>query len=156
MNGVAEPVSPPATVPRKKSKPLLPVRGVCSLVGMNEDEVLGLIQSGAIRWAFDVSLARRRQRRKHLRILPAAVVDYIKGQTCGLKWPDVFALLLPDAPTIRAHEVSRLLNISGDQVYRLIDGGQIVACSARRRGPAGSARIPVASLVRFFQKRRFP
>ena len=116
MTTVAEPIPPVAPVTRQKSKPLLPLRGVCSLVNEDENRVLELIKSGEIAWSFDVSLARRRPRRKYLRILPAAVADYLKGQPCRLKWPDVFALLLPDAPTIRAHEVSRLLNISGDQV----------------------------------------
>ena len=156
MKAVAEPIPAAATPSRQRSKPLLPLRGVCSLVNEDEDRVLELIKSGEIAWAFDVALAQKRGRRKEFRILPAAVADYLKGQTCGLKWPDVFALLLPDAPTIRAHEVSRLLNVSGDQVYRLIDGRQIIACPARRRGPTGSARIPVTSMVQFFQKRRFP
>jgi hypothetical protein len=159
MTAAAEhipPVAPVAPMPRKKSKPLLPLRGVCSLVNEDENRVLELIKSGAIAWAFDVALAQKRGRRKELRILPAAVADHLKGQPCRLKWPDVFALLLPDAPTIRAHEASRLLNVSGDQVYRLIDGRQIIASPARRRGPTGSARIPVTSMVQFFQKRRFP
>ena len=154
--GVDESSPTPATASQKISKPLLPLRGVCSLVNEDENRVLELIKSGEIAWAFNVALAQKRGRRKEFRILPAAVADYLKGQTCGLKWPDVFALLLPDAPTIRAHEASRLLNVSGDQVYRLIDGRQIIASPARRRGPTGSARIPVTSMVQFFQKRRFP
>jgi hypothetical protein len=77
-------------MPRQRSKPLLPVRGVCSLVDENEKKVVNLIEEGAIAWAFDISLGRR----MCLRVLPAAVADYLQGRTCELKWADVFGLLM--------------------------------------------------------------
>ena len=91
-----EPVSAPATVPRQRSKPLLPLRGVCSLVDKDENSVLELIESGEIAWAFDVALAQRRGRKRELRMLPAAVADYLKGRPCELDQPTVFGLLVPD------------------------------------------------------------
>ena len=85
MNAVAEPVSPAATMSRQRSKPLLPVRGVCSLIERDEDHVLKLILDGSIGWAFNVALEAKRGRNRYLRILPAAVADYMHGRTCSLK-----------------------------------------------------------------------
>jgi hypothetical protein len=152
MNAVAEPTSPPATTPRQRSKPLLPVRGVCSLVDKNEDQVLELIENGSLAWAFDVSCDRKR---RELRILPAAVASYLHGRACELKWPDVLGLMLPDATTILASEITRMLNVSGDHTYHLIDRKHIVACPTRRRGPGGSARVPTKSFTTFLQQRRY-
>ena len=151
MNAAAETRSPAATAPRKHSKPLLPLRACCSLVDKDENRVLELIESGEIAWAFDVSLDRKR---RAIRALPAAVADYLKGHTCELKWADVLGLMLPDAPTILASEITRVLNVSGDHTYHLIDRKKIVACPTRRRGPGGSARVPTKSFVQFLQTRR--
>ena len=156
MNASAESVSRPATPQRHKTKPLLSVRGVCSLVDKSQNKVLELIESGEIAWAFDVSLAQKPGRKRHLRILPAAVADYLKGLTCELKWADVLGLMLPDAPAILACEITRVLNVSSEHTYNLIDQKQIIASPTRRRGPGGSARVPAKSFVQFLQKRRFP
>jgi hypothetical protein len=122
-------------------------------VDKNEDRVLELIEDGSLAWAFDVSIVRKR---RELRILPAAVASYLQGHTCELKWADVLGLLLPDATTILASEITRMLNVCCDHTYHLIDRKQIVACPTRRRGPGGSARVPSKSFTQFLQQRRFP
>lgn len=156
MKTLAEPISPPATVPRPRSKPLLPVRGGCSLVDENEDQVLKLIEDGSIAWAWDVALDTKPGHNRYLRILPAAVADYMQGRACELEWTDVQGLLLPDAPTMPASDITRILNVSNDHTYHLIDRKRIVACPTRRRGPGGSARVPAKSFSQFLQQRRFP
>jgi hypothetical protein len=151
MKTLAEPISPPATMRRRRSKPLLPIRGVCSLVDKSAERVLEMIEEGAIAWAFDVSLD---QKRREIRVLPAAAADYLKGKACELKWSDVLGLMLPDAPTVSALEITRVLNVCGDHTYALIDRKRIVACPTRRRGPGGSARVPANSFIQFLRKRR--
>jgi hypothetical protein len=153
MTTATKSIPPPAAPPRQRTKPLLPVRGVCSLVDKNEDRVLELIENGSLAWAFDVSCVRKR---RELRILPAAVAAYLHGRACELKWPDVLGLMLPDATTILASEITRILNVSCDHVYHLIDRKHIVACPTRRRGPGGSARVPTENFTLFLQQRRFP
>ena len=153
MKAAVEPVSQPVTPARQRSKPLLPVRGVCSLVDKNAEQVLQLLEEGALSWAWDVSLARKR---REIRVLPAAVADYLKGHTCELKWADVLDLMVPDAPTVPASDITRMLNVSSDHTYHLIDRKQIVACPTRRRGPGGSARVPAKNLIQFLEQRRFP
>ena len=154
MNAAAEPVSPPAPAPRQSSKPLLPLRGVMSLVNKNENRIWELIETGQIAWGFDVALAQKDGRKRELRVLPAAVADYLKGRPCELEWADVFALLLPDGPTILASEIARVINVSSDHVYHLIEGKQIIACAIRRPGLGGSAPVPTTSFIKFLQKRR--
>jgi hypothetical protein len=150
-------VSPPATVPRQRSKPLLPVRGVCSLIEKSEDQVLGLIEEGKLAWTFDISLlGPERGRSKELRVLPAAVADYMHGRPCELTWASVFSLLVPDSPIVTSLEIYRMLNISGTQLYNLVRAKQIVPCSTWRRGPKGKAKFEVVRFKDFLQARRFP
>ena len=141
---------------RPCSKPLLPVRGVMSLIDQNEDQVLKLIKDGSIAWAFNVALEAKRGRNRHLRILPAAVADFMRGRTCSLKWPDVFGLLLPDGPIVTSLEIYRMLNVSGDHLYNLVRAKQIICCSTWGRGPKGKARFATVRFIEFLQARRFP
>ena len=154
MTAIAEPVSTPAPATRLRSKPLLPLRGVCSLVDKDEDEVLKLIESGEIAWAFDVALAQKRGRKRELRILPAAVADYLKRRKCNLDWEAVCDLLRPDGPTIRVNKLAQILNVSADHVYHCVERRQIIACPSRRKGPGGSGRVATANFIKFLQKRR--
>ena len=127
-----------------------------SLIDQNEDQVLKLIKDGSIAWAFNVALEAKRGRNRHLRILPAAVADFMRGRTCSLKWPDVFGLLLPDDPTITSLFIYRMLNCSGDHLYNLVRRKQIVPCSNWRRGPKGKARFAPSQLIQFLQRRKYP
>jgi hypothetical protein len=125
-----------------------------ALVDKNENRVWELIETGEIAWGFDVALAQKDGCKRELRVLPAAVADYLKGRRCELQWPDVFAVLLPDGPTIPASEIARVINVSSDHVYHLVERKQIEACATRRPGPGGSALVPTTSFIKFLQKRR--
>jgi hypothetical protein len=155
MNAVAESLSTGATPQRARTKPLLSLRAVGSLVDKPPRKVGELIESGEIAWAFALSLDQKPGRDRYIRALPAAVADYLKGRACELQWKDVIGLMLPDAPTILACEITRILNVSSDHTYHLIDGKQIIACpTTRRPGPGGSARVPRKSFIQFLQQRR--
>ena len=155
MNTVAEPVSPAATMQR--SKPLLPVRGVMSLVDRNEDQVLSMIEDGKLAWAWDVALDTKRGGNRELRILPAAVAEYLRGRTCSLEWPAVLSLLLPhDEPVILSKEITRILNVRSTHTYHLARRNLITPRSTWRRGRGGCARFAADSFVQFLKSRRFP
>jgi len=157
MNAAAETLFPPATVSRPHSKPLLPVRGVISLVDRNEDQVLRLIEDGTLAWAFDVALDPKRGRNRELRVLPACVADYLRGQACSLEWADVLRLMLPhDGPVILSKDITRLLNVSGTHTYHLARRKLITPRSTWRRGRGGCARFAADSFVEFLKSRRFP
>ena len=157
MKAVAEPISQPATMPRNRSKPLLPVRGVMSLVDKNEDQVLRLIEDGKLAWAFDVALDPKRGRNREIRVLPASVADYLRGQPCTLQWDEVLRLLLPhDEPIIMSRDITRVLNISGTHTYHLVRRKLIAPRSTWRRGRGGCGRFAADSFVQFLKSRRFP
>ena len=148
---------PPATMPRQRSKPLLPVRGVMSLVDLNEDQVVALIEDGQLAWAFDVALDPKRGRNRELRVMPAAVSAYLRGQTCELEWAEVLRLLLPhDEPVILSKDIYRVLNVGSTHLYALARRKLIVPCSTWRRGPGGGGRFTTRSFVDFLTSRRFP
>jgi hypothetical protein len=155
MNAVSEPVSPAAPPPRQRSKPLLPLRGVMALLDRSKEEVLELLENGRLLWAWDVSLIPREGRKRELRILPAAVADYISGRQCQLDWEDVLRLLLPhDGPAILSSDISRVLNVSGTHLYDLARRKVLSPCSTWRAGRGGFARFPAKTFVDFLKSRR--
>ena len=106
MNTTLEPRPSQAAAP-VRGRPLLPVRGVMSVLDVGEREVLAAIEDGSLLWAWDLSLQPERARRKLLRVLPECVEDFSSGRACRLEWPDIFALLLPpNGETVFATESS--------------------------------------------------
>jgi hypothetical protein len=149
-------VTAPAPAQRARSKPLLPILGVCTLLDCDQDDVLKLIREGRIAWCWDVAVNIKRGHKHYLRFLPASVADYLRGCPCSLKWPEIFNLLLPDTPTVTSVDLYHMLNVSGDHLYNLVKAKQIVPCSSWRRGPLGKAHFAPARVIEFLQKRRFP
>lgn len=158
MNAVAEPVSPSATIPRqRRGKPLLSVGAVKSLIDKTEDQVKGMAEDGSLAWVFEVSSDPNRAHKKELRILPAAVASYLRGQPCLLEWADVLRLMLPhDEPMILSKDITRILNVSSSHTYHLARRKLIVPCSTWHRGRGGCARFSAKSFVDFLKTRRFP
>jgi hypothetical protein len=144
-------------IPPRRGKPLLPVRGVCSLIDMDERRTLKLIEEGQIAFAFDFTLDPRRARNKELRVLPAAVAAYMRGRACELNWADVLALVVPhDGPELLSSQITRALNICGEHLYNLARGKVLEPCSTWRRGRGGCARFRRQTFVDFLEKRRWP
>ena len=142
-------------MPRQRSKPLLPVRGVMSLIDRDEDQVLSMIEDGKLAWAWDVALDPKRGRARELRILPAAVACYLRGQACSLEWADVLTLLLPhDGPDILSRDITRILNVSGTHTYHLARRKLIAPRSTWRRGHGECGRFAAKSFVEFLHARR--
>jgi hypothetical protein len=128
-----------------------------SLIDASEDQVLRLIEDGQLAWAFDVALDPKRGRNRELRILPASVSAYLRGQTCELEWADVLRLLLPhDEPVILSKDITRILNVCGTHTYHLASRKLIVPCSTWRRGRGGCGQFTANSFVEFLKARRFP
>jgi hypothetical protein len=155
MNAIAESVSAATAPPRRRTKPLLPLRAVAALTDKSKNQVLELIEEGSLPWCWDVALNRKDGHKRELRILPACVADYLRGRVCGLEWAEVRRLLLPDGePMLVATDISRLLNVSGTHTSHLIKRKLLTACSAWRRGPGGSARVTADSFIGFLKARR--
>jgi hypothetical protein len=77
------------------------------------------------------------------------------GRACSLKQADVFGLLVPEGPVITSLDLYRVLNISPDQLYRLVKAHQLIPCSTWGRGPKGKARFAPARVIQFLQQRKF-
>ena len=155
MSVAAEPIPSSAPVLRQRSKPLIPLRGVVALLGKSKDEVLELIDGGGLLWAWDVALSPKDGRKRELRILPAAVADFLSGRPCSLEWADVCRLLLPhDEPVILSSDISRVLNVSVTHLYDLARRKVLAPCSPWRKGPGGQAKFPTKSVVDFLKSRR--
>ena len=143
--------------PQRRGKPLLPLRGVCSLVDRDEDQTLALIEEAKIAWAFDVSLDPKRASKKELRILPAAVADYLRGRDCSLTWQDVLDLMLaPNASAISTKALTDSLNVSNTHVLNLAKQKALRPCSPWRKGPGGSAHFQRQTVIDFLKERRWP
>ena len=148
------PQSPAATGRPGRAKPLLCLCGVRSLAGKNEDQVLRLLEEGQILWAFDLSLKPQKSR-KELRVLPAAVADYLLGRTCSLEWPQVFNLILPcHKQALITGEITLALNISGSHLSALAERKQVKQLSAGGHGPGRAARFSTESVIEFLKARR--
>jgi hypothetical protein len=136
----------------------MPIRGVMSLLGKSDDrEIVGLIESGDLLWAWDLSLEPERARRKELRVLPECVEDFLQGRTCSLEFPQVLDLLVSseDEPLLATH-VQAALNITERHAYALIRRKLLLTATPGRRGHGGSARIHRYSFVEFLKRRCYP
>jgi hypothetical protein len=133
------------------------VRAVTSILDKSQRQVVQLIEEGALAWCWDVSLNPNRARKRHLRILPASVAEYLRGRPGALDWPDVLRMLLPESGTvILSKDIVRLLNITGEHAYALARRKLLICCKSGRRGRGGCGRFRTDSLIQFLQARRYP
>ena len=148
-------VSGHAQVVTERRTRLLPIRGVMPILDKDEDQVLRLIEEGQLRWAWNVALSKDRGAME-LRVLPQAVGDFMAGRPCKIEFEEVVnALAHGETETITAKEIDAALNVSRLHVYDLIGAGHLKA-SGWRRGPGGSARVSLASFLRFLRQRCWP
>lgn len=146
----------PLAVTVGRCRPLLPVRGVVSLLGCDENRVLDLVEEGELLWAWNFALDRA-GRTKELRILPQCVQDFNEATPCSVTWPEVLALVFAaGSEELTAADVSLGLNLSGTHVHNLIERGEIKTQCAARRGPNGSPPILISSVLHFLKRRRWP
>jgi len=135
------------------------------LPGHDEDDILALIEEGAIPWCWNIALNPRNMARE-LRILPDCINHY--QATAGARdftktFPNlatlehVLAHLLhgDDKPFLRSTTIRFLLNCGGQHIINLIDAGILIEMpgTSYKRGPTGAAAIRRASFLRFLQTR---
>lgn len=153
-----QPASPSASAAlRISGNPLCDVGTARSLLGLTEDQVLGLIRKGAIRYAFDLRQARAQCRLVRMTI--RSLRDYLQKDAPA---PDdqaaldnVINSILPHQRGIlEARELTRVFTCGCQHITNLVNEGTLVAVRGPLRGPGGSARITRASVVRFLNSRR--
>jgi hypothetical protein len=135
---------------------LLPIRAATAILDLGEDAVLRQIEEGQLLWAFNVAL-RKDCRAKELRIFPQCVGDSLAGRESRIQFEDVVqALTRGERDTMPASEVAAGINCSSTQIYNLIRSGQLKVRGGWRTGPGGSARVSVASFVKFLGLSAYP
>lgn len=136
--------------------PMTSIDGAKPLLGMNEDEIMALIDEGKIRWAWDLACQSRAAR--FVRILNRSLVCYEKP---FLAQPETLAqvieLILPPVSkitgTVRGTELQRACNVSSTHVINLVEA-KIICAKDWKRGPNGSPLITRSSVVRLLTDRR--
>jgi hypothetical protein len=147
----------PETAARQRQRPMMPIRGVTSLLDRTEAAVLTLIEDGDLLWAFDVALVPGRARKKALRVLPQCVDDYRTGRKCALKWPDVEQLLLAGGEQLVPNvEIERVLSVCQRHVAALLEHEELLIGHKGRQGPGGSTLVWSYSFTAFLRRRCYP
>jgi hypothetical protein len=142
-----------------QSRPLMSTSSVMWRLDLNEDEVITLIEVGALRWAFNIASAAAKARA--VRVLTESVEDLVysrkrPGQNDETEWERVRQMIFPDKTTIVTYELARALNCSRCLVMDLIRARQFKVSpgSVIRRGPYGSPHIVTASAAAWLLKGR--
>ena len=151
-------------------RPLLPLKAAMWFLDRNEDELLALIQSGQIGFAFD--LRREGAARMLLAVWRGSAVKYrvdeqkseemawqyskfYPGAATGLE--EVLHDILPERPALRSVEVKNLFTCNQGHLANLIADGALAVDGRRAvaaRGPLSSPWITRASVAEFLTRRR--
>ena len=135
------------------ARPLVPLEAIMVLLDIDEDSVLGLIDGGELRWAWNIASAG--SDRREVRVLRESILSYcaLSGQPSGEEslWTIVFG---HSRDVVKSTELQRLFSCSSSHVHRLIKDKDLVALNAATTGPNGFARITRASVIAFLQARR--
>lgn len=139
-------------------QPLLTLESVRErLPGHDEDDVLALVEEGAIEFAWDIGLGDRRE----LRFL-ARSVEFCRA-TAGkrfLNWEDERALREVlgkwEKPFIPGTRLKLVFNCSSALILDLVTSGnlRVLPGTSWNRGPGNSPQITVESVRLFLKNRR--
>ncbi len=164
--------------------PMVDVAAVRAALGVNEDEVLDLIEDGQLAWAWDISTEAAEK--AEVRILARCVREYqmfgdkdrlAGGNPRDITFEEVVQIVFPGhqtRPWVWGRELARAFNCSSDHVLNLIRGGSLCllpghvvpkavprstpnhqpATIGWRRGPGGSPCVALESVLRFLKERR--
>jgi hypothetical protein len=157
-------------------RPMLGVESIRALTGLSEDEILAEIQSGKIRWAFNLSGAKRQtvaprrpsdsalrtphseSHRCYLRVWNRSIICYVNP---SLPQPADLAValtfILPHSrPALRCTELMRSFNVSSQHILNLVDDG-LLAKAPSASSPPNSRTSPIVtrnSVISFLESRR--
>jgi hypothetical protein len=154
-DAAAAPARPTGTEPR----PLMPMSAVMWRLDLDEDDVLVLIEEGALLWAFDI--AGPRAERRTVRVLTESIEDLVFSRKRPYtddesEWQRVAGLIFPDRPSIVTCELARSLNCGRDYIMNMVHAREVktVPGTRMRKGPNGSAQVMSASAKAWLRRRR--
>jgi hypothetical protein len=140
----------PILVPLKR--PLVCVSTACAVLACtNEDAVLALVDSGKLRWAFNIA---SRGSRRVLRIFAGSLADYVAGRKLDEDFNKVLATILPGhSERIRGANLARMLLCSREHVKHLLAGREFAGSVTQKAGPNSSPEITRVSILKFLRSR---
>jgi hypothetical protein len=132
---------------------------VAPLLDATPGKVLGMIEDGTLRWAWNI--AARKSRSREVRVLADSVADVLNGRPAqpetGDEWVVVAESIIPASrPSVTAPELAQTFSCGTRHLMGLISAGELPASNARniRRGPGGSAVIARQSVLAWLKSRR--
>ncbi|MHC1762793.1 MAG: hypothetical protein AB9869_00595 [Verrucomicrobiia bacterium] len=142
-----------ASVQLRSSRPMIPMELAMIILDCDEDQVLALVESGDLVFAWDIRTPRTRKR--EVRIWYLSLICQAEGipQPLPEEKDVLFSLFPHDEPELRSPEVQRMLSISQGHVTRLIRSRAIRGTKGRP-GPSGVAIVNRASLMDWLHQRR--
>jgi len=160
MNGVIS--ASPATEQRPcyTTRPLLSVGAAMWKLDLTEDQVLALIESGDLLWAFNIAKAGCHART--VRIWTRSLETYEESRAnSGTTpqdmpgWEAVEESIFPTRETLTAIDLARVFNCSSSHLLALVMSGSFrLAKGGWRPGPGGSPVIETASVKAWLKSRR--
>lgn len=140
------------------SRPLLPLEVVMVLLDRNEDDVLALIDTGELSWAWDIRTPAAD--RREIRVWRDDVLRHLDRTSRGIRPADplpldqVMTAILPHSrPEIRSTEIQRIFSCSSSHVLNLVQAGCLAGLNAPGTGPNGFVRVTRLSVIQFLQLR---
>lgn len=120
-------------------------------LGVDEDSILGLVDTGSLRWAFDIAVCNIGRRNREVRIWAACLAAHQRGEPQpGESLAAALADIVPGASRhhLRASEVRAILCCSQQHIERLARNSALDADLSNR-----TRWITVSSLLQFLTRR---
>ena len=138
------------------TRALLSTSAVQALLDRDEDQVLALIQSGKLAWAWDFRAPGAK--RACLRVLRQCVADLCAGRpglTGEEDWERILGLIFPHRPqVIASRKLSQIFTLSSTHTCDFIKHG-LLKTQGRRRHRRAAYPVEFGSVERLLLERRF-
>lgn len=149
MNQLALPLQLPA------ARPLVPMEACMVLLDRNEDELLSLVETGDMAWAWDIR--SEEATRREIRVWRGSLLAHMRQEADEEDEEIVLSSLLPHSrETIRSTELQRLFSASQTHIQNLINQGALREDGMRetQAGPNAFCRVSRQSIINFLKERR--
>jgi hypothetical protein len=131
-------------------RPFMDISSAALLLGLHESQALELVDSGAIPWAFDISLTTRN---RCLRVFVESVLAYGCGKSVERSLAEILDKTTPaGSSTIAPRNLAFRLHCSRTHVLNAVRASCFPGISKLRDGAVNP--IPCADVRAWLQKRR--
>lgn len=139
------------------SRPLIPMKAAVVFLDRSEDEILALIDSGELAWAWDIS--SEAAERREVRIWRESLLVFLSpggpSSHSDLDETNVLNFLLPHSgDELRSTHLQRLFTASQGHIQHLIDQKLLHGLNDPKTGRNGYVRVTRASFLTFMRARR--